>query len=726
MCPCTPVSIEPPDPTSGPTSPSIPGFGSPFAGIFPNLNPFPENFPEDLLELLDKLQLLIPPGALKPQLNPNFGKDVFDAIMKLLDQFMPFLMLYKFFLPVLNIIICIIEVLCSIMNPFKLISAISRLFTVCIPEFLNLFPIFALIIMIISLLLLLLALIEYVIGQIIKFVNAILRNISALVNAFEEGSAIAVQAIAKKLGALLCTFQNLFVLFAVFSIIIQVIKDILSLAFSIPPCDDNNTSDAACCTSDVCPEIVKNSYTRNTGTFKYLNAASASNQIPGLPPPFDSLVVNVREESWQLFDTQQNVSQAFKNIFDAHDVPVDMTQPPPYFKPTFFPTDKKIDNTTIAKQAPYTIDLRMFYDPAQWGRTGIPRYIKFNDCIVLNVPSLTEFNYDNSTNTIATGVIKLGGGLGYEDDGTTPLNGFGTNGIDQISQQATLENFIRKAPIVSASPTLLSTDGYTFTDITYTFKPNIAPLLNANLVTLGCAPDFALNKNFINTVYAGDIALKTKLLGDLVNGRDGNVFPDPAACQECLSTAIAGLRGNMTVQGVAAFQATATVCLNKLRDDTNSAIGAMLGLGFDPCKSAFTATPTIQFTSKPIKVSVDLKERNGISIAAGLSPQVSENIAARIKAHTTFGNVSKFEYDGYHSFNADLTSDKPGSGTIMISFDNNTFCTNVNVPPSHTLQEIDYKFVYTPVGSGAISPTGDTEGQPRRDNSDQSRDNGVS
>jgi hypothetical protein len=726
MCPCTPVSIAAP---SGPSGPSIPGFGNPFAGLIPNLNPFPPGFPEDLLALLDKLKLLIPPGALLPQLNPNFGKDIFDAIMKLLDQFMPFLMLYKFFLPILNIIICIIEVLCAIPNPFKLVSAITRLFTVCIPDFLNLFPIFALIIMIISLLLLLLALILYIIEQILKFILAILRNIAMLVDAFQEGSAISVLAIAQKLGALLCIFQNLFVLLAIFAIIIQIIKDILSLAFAIPPCDDGNGSDAGCCTTDVCPQIVKNKYTRTTGTFKYLNSVAASNPIAGLPPPFDMLIIGIRQESWQLYDSSQNIAEAFRNIVDGYDVPIDITAPPPFFKPTFFPTDGYVNNTTTAKQAPYTVDLRMFYNPSSWGRSGAPRYIRFIDCIMLKRPSLYVTNYDNGTTDFYNGVVSLGGGLGYEDDGTTPLKAFGTDGTTEISPQATLDNFIHKMNNSSSEPILLPTDGYSFENMEYTFKPNIAPLIGANLVTLGCAPDFALNKNFINAVYAGDVALKTKLLGDLVNGANGNIFPDPNACQQCLAVALDALRVNMTTQGVAEFQTTALLCLKKLQDDTNSALGSMVGLGFDPCKSSFTATPTTQFTSKPIVVAVDLKERNGISIAQGLSSTVAENIAARLKLHATFGDTTKFLYDGYGIFNANLSSSKPGSGTMMVSFDNNTFCKNVNVPPSHTLQEVAYKFVYTPVGlSIPVAPTAEgdlSDGtQPRRDEGDQSRDSG--
>lgn len=725
MCPCTPVDISVP---IGPGGPTIPGFGQPFAGLLPNLNPFPPGFPEDLLSLMNKMQLLVPPGALKSPLNPNYGKDVFDNIIKLLDQFMPFLMLYKFFLPILNIIICIIEVLCALLSPFKLPGAISRLFKRCIPDFLNMFPIFALIIMIISLLILLQAMILYIIDQVLKFINAILRNVEMLIEAFQE-SPIAVLAIAQKLGTLLCIFQNLFVLLALFSVIIQVIKEILSLSFPIPPCDDGNHSDSGCCTSDVCPIIVKNgNYTRNTGTFKYLNVKAASNSIDGLPPPFNQLLITVRQESWQLYDTEQNIAQAFRNIIDGYDVPVDkLNNPPPFFKNIFFPTDVTITSSTTPKQAPYTVDLRMFYNPAQWGRRGVPRYIRFLNCIVLAPPSLSVNLYDNGTSPVSSGVFSLSGGLGYEDDGTTPLDGFQGDGVtENTGQQATLQNFIHMAPSVSTTPVFFPNDGYQFEDMTYTFKPNTTALLKYNLITLGCMPDVALPRNFINAVYAGDIALKTTLLTDIVNGVN---FPDPIATQQCLSLALDALRHNMTIQGVAEFQAAALLCLQKLQNDTNRALGDMVGVGFDPCKSSFSIVPALQFTTKPILVSVDLKERNGIAITTNLSSEVAENIAARLKAHITFGTVDKFIYDGYQSFTANLQSTTPGSGKIMVSFDNQTLCTNVNDPPSHTLQEKTYKFVYAPAGlTIPVSPSAEgdiSDGtQPRRDEGDQSGDSG--
>jgi hypothetical protein len=720
--PCSPndVSINTP---SGPSGPAIPGFGVPFSLPAPSVSPFPPGFPEDLLSILNKLQLLIPPGALKPQLNPNFGKDVFDGIMKLLDQFMPFLMLYKFFLPILNIIICIIEVLCALMNPFALISAINRLFNQCIPEFLNIFPVFALIIMIISLLLLILALIEYIVAQILKIVQALLRNIVALNNAFQNGDASGILAIAKKLGSLLCIFQNLFVLFAIFNIIIDIIRDILRLAFAIPPCQDGQSGDVnSCCTPETCPAIVKSQYTRHTGTFKYFPEIGGRTTFAGFPSNF-AFTFSSRNELWQLYDIQQSPTQAFRNIFDATDI----TQVHP--KPVFFPSGTTYGVGSDLRQVPYLVDMRVFYNPRSWGRPGIPRFVRFDNCIITVLPTTNLVEADLTTQGVSNAVAVLVGGAGFEDNNTTPLQAYASDGVTPISGTADLNNFFHMPPTFNTGNNFIEprfNDGYTFLNVEYTFKPNMAPLIQRNLVTLGCSPDVAFSKGFISNIFASDIALKTQLLGDLVNNRNGNTFPDPNGAQQCMLAAIAALRSNMTAEGVAIFEATTSLCLGKLRDDTNGALNNLIGIGIDPCSSTFSITPSVQFTSEPVVVSVSINERNSLPLTNGLPPSVAANIAARLSAHASFGNVSDFAYDGYQAFTAQLTSPTPGSGQISLSFDNNIFCSNTFSPPNHTLQSQGYQFIYTPV-FGAIpvpqSAEGDTsDGKPRRDGGDVARD----
>jgi hypothetical protein len=699
-------SVSFPVPAPGP-----PGFA--FSLPVPSLD-FPIGFPEDLLCILDLIQLLVPSGPLMPQLSLNFGKDIFDAIMKLLDQFMPFLMLYKFFLPILELIICIIEVLCALVNPFAVIGALDRLFTQCIPAFLNLFPIFALIIMIISLLLLLLALIEYIIEQIICFILALIKNILALVNAFQIGSAVGVLAIANKLASLLCIFQNLFVLLALFGIIIQVIKDILSLVFAIPPCEGGNNSN--CCGPLTCPAIVQNTNSGSTGNMQYVNQVSApitGFTIPGFPQP----TVDVRTESWQVWDNNQVAPFRYWDIVQAQDVIDDGYNPPP----VYFPTSSTFTASTPTNQAAYTVNMRLFYNPVQWGRTGTPQYLRFNNCIVLNAPTQDLVNGMNADVSVPNGVLYVAGGQGFLDDGTTIIDGYAADGITPMhGTQASLNNFFHLPQTVSASPSL--NDGYTFTDVSYTWNASTPVLMQANLVTAGCMPQISFNRSFINNTMFANIASQTQNLKNLVNSPpDTQGFPDPAGAQQCMQAAVANLRSNMTLAGVSEFQAMANLCMTNLQTATNNALGSVIGIGFSPCNSTFTLTPSSQFTTLPIQVQVILNENNGLGLARNLPPSVAANIAAQIVGYPTFGTLGQFTYDGYQYFNADLTATETGAGCIMIAYQNQILCTN-NLPtdgtnPTHTLQSLCYDFVYVPTAGVNIPSTGegDTIGvQPRR------------
>lgn len=704
-CSANDISISPP---SGPSGPAIPGFGVPFALPLPNLSIIPDGFPEDLLDLLDRLQLLIPPGALKPALNPNFGKDVFDAIMKLLDQFFPFLMLYKFFLPILNMIICIIEVLCALTNPFKLISALKRLFTVCIPEFLNLFPIFALIIMIISLLLLLLALIEYIILQILKLIEALLMNINALFNAFQQADEKSVLAIAHKLGSLLCVFQNLFVLLSIFAIIIQIIKDILSLVFNIPPCQDGDEEDDSCCSPDVCPIFIKNGpYTRTTGTLQYLPKVGAKTDVE-LPAPFNNLNFDIRQETWQIYDTQQTEYQEFINIINAHDIMM-------FPKPVFFPTDSIMNEETDYRQAPYTVDVKVFYDPTGWSRIGTPRYIVFKNCVVLTKGGYYLYDYQNSKIFVKNGVLKIAGGQGYEEDGITQLNGFNEDGSPG-DFQATLNNFLHLPDNYDADPQMYPTDGKLFNNVEYTFKPNSPALVGRGLISAGCDPALSASRMFVSNVSFGDIGIKTQQLKDIL---DGPNFPNINSTQECLSTALTTLRNDLTPSGVANFKATTDICLQDLKDKTKQSLTDLIGVGFDAAKSDFTVKPKIQFTTKPILVNVNLREKNGIVLTNGMDVDVASDLASRIEANITFGEITSFNYDTEtQSFAANITSEAAGKGEITVSFDKNVFVKdiipeNLDESPSRVLQKLEYQFIYAGADTGA-----DGDGMPRRDERD--------
>ena len=397
-----------------------------------------------------------------------------------------------------------------------------------------------------------------------------------------------------------------------------------------------------------------------------------------------------------------------------------------------------LSGTTYAAWADFAVkshtpvDTRLYYNPFSWGRPGVARFIRFNNVIVASVPTTNLVEADNTTQNVNNAVAVLTGGTGFEDDNVTPLQAYDTDGITPIAGTADINNFFHMPAIFNTGTDYVApnfNDGYTFLNIEYTFKPNIAPLIQKNLVTVGCDPDVAFSKSFISNVFASDIGLKTQLLGDLVNSRNGNVFPDPNTAQQCMLAATAALRSNMTNEGVALFQSTVIQCLSTLQSDTNGALNSLIGIGANPCSSSFTITPSAQFTSEPINISVVINEKNQLPLTNGLPDQVANNIAQRLSAHASFGKITNFAYDGYQAFTASLTSSVPGNGQISISFDNNIFCTNTFSPPAHTLQSQDYQFIYTPVaGGGGVTPTpqtasGDTsDGKPRRDSGDVARD----
>ena len=696
--PCKPsdLSVTPPDFDE----PSLPGFGFPTVTINPKLPTFglPDGFPEDLLELLDTLKLVLPGGALKPNLSAGFDKTILDGIVKLLDYLTGFMTMFRFILPILNMILCIIEILCALTNPIKLIKALIRLFRTCIPDFLALFPVFAIIVMIISLILLIIALIEYIISEILRIINLIIRNIKLLARVAKRKDAQGVIAVLHKIGAVLCLFQNILAVLQIVAIIIQIIKDILKLGFRIPPCDDSNQDNDGCCTADVCPAFIKaGNYTNNTGTLQYYNQVSVDSGLV-LPPSFGPLLANIRLESWQFHDAAQTPVQAFYNITQPFDVD-------PALGLAFFPQGKVYTPATKPGRCPYTLDMRLFYDPAVFGAVDPKgaRWIRIVDAIVQSPPTKNLYNYTGAIISRPAGVVNLVGGNITEDDGTTVIMIAG--------QQATINSFIHQPNL----PTISPTDGVAFSNVTYTFKINHAILVGEQIITLGCVPSVDLNKQTINAVFSNSAAPNFAALNnDVLPG-----LPDINGGIDCMTKAITKYRANVTLETTAIFQADTMACLNTMLTASRTSLGKLVDIGFVSNKSSFTVTPKLQFTTKAIIVSATIADSNGANICQKLPQDVADGISAKLIPNATFGDVSPFIYDGVAVFNANITSKVAGAGTIQLKYNNNFFNTitipiDLTVPPTITLQTLDYTFIQ----AGTTSE----DGKVRRDEGDDARD----
>lgn len=769
MSPCDPnsISIDIPD---GPSGPVIPGFGIAFNPTLPTIN-FTLPGPPDLEGLFNLIKMLLPIGNLQTTLNPNFGKDIIDAIIAVLNQFLPFLMLYKFFLPILKLILCVLEVICALPNPVKVIAAVQRLFRECIPLFLSLFPILALLIMILAILLLILQLILYIIMLIIQLIKLILKNIIILKKAIERADAESILAIVAKFIRILCLFQNLFVIFSMILLIIQIFKDILAMLFAIPPCDDSDQSQFQnCCTPDVCPNFVKySSFIRTTGSFRYISSVNSAPNIdtaalfPGVPaetiaPFLAAISKSSRLQSFQFYDdasakapageyttkgivvdSDAYIYQQFINMVDPKDPNfakyAALYTLPGMTKPIFFPTDSTYTAKTPVSQAPYTVDIKVMYDPEQWGRTaaesGPKRYITFKDCIVISPTSALLNNADNTTQIKSTGVLSIAGGSAVEEDGTkiigydtSAANNYTRLAADAQDNQATIENFLFVKNNSNVVTNIEGIDYINLNNVEYTFKVNNAILAAKGITNYSCSPEVNADRTFTNAAFSNNLNVKLAELKDFQ-------FPDLAKAQQCVFAAIDMFRNNVTEEGAQTLQATSIACMQQLQAETEAAIGKIIPIAFDKYKSTFEVDPSIQFTSKTIKVKVDLKEASGASIVGGLPLTPAADVAKKIVPNITFGDITPFSYDGSRYFVAEISSKIAGSGTIDIAFDNNKI-SDVNIPSnlseqsSISIRKLNYEFIYSPANIGTTSVgIGDTsDGQaPRRDDGDISRQN---
>jgi hypothetical protein len=733
--PCPPV----PDNQVLPPAPSpFPGAGG-FAISLPNLNiPFPNIPIEDLTGLFNSISFLLPPGLISPALIPNVLNDIPSAIQTLMQQVSPFLMLYKFLLPILNMVLCILEVICSLLNPFSLGSAINNLFRNCIPEFLSLFPIFALPLMIISLLLLILALIDYLITRIIGIIDIIIHNIEILSKAATRLDNDSIIEIVKKIGNLLCILQGLFVIFGVFALIIQIIKAMLSLSFDAPPCSDSNGTKSPCCDAENCPDFLRNNsdITYSTGNFLYYNEVGRDSGLT-LPVFFPAITAVIRPESWQFYDPTLSQRQAFINITHAYDLPSGSTK-------VFFPAGTNYTSTTSPSSVPYIISFRFFYTPTAFSFNPTDpkgsRYMRIKNAIIQNSPTAGVSSFNNSLTSPFNGTLHLIGGVITEDDGT-PL--FDSNG-----NTIPINTFIHKNPTVipSIESEFFPNDGYLFSNVTYTFTINHEVLVGESLITLGCIPEVAQNRDFINATIGTQFSTAGVNLG-AVSALLPDVSTGPNGTQTCVANAILKYRQSISIDSTNQFQSDILNCLNTLKSQTNTAMSATISAGFDQYKSNFTLDTNIQFTTQPIHVLVSLNENSGQSMTLNLPVGVAGTIATQLAGNVSLGEIGNFVYDGYQFFIAPINSNLPGNGTVKVEF-NNTFISTLENPsdttqtPSVTIKQLEYTFVQSPApsgfgssqtsgggsgiggigGSGGGGGDGDF-GAPRRDEGDVSRDN---
>lgn len=197
-----------------------------------------------LLKINQRLPAGIKMYAKGPQIAMT---DKIDANMSIYSQMAPFLGAFKTVLVVVRIIVCIIDVICALINPFQLIIAIIALMD-CIIDLLSLFPQLAVPIMILSFLQNFIGFLQTFITQITAYVFSIVNSQLALAKAQISKDFAALAAAEQQAFAVTKQIKDVIAFLEPALQIIQIFKDLLNFAMHFPCAANQGSSqeDGSC------------------------------------------------------------------------------------------------------------------------------------------------------------------------------------------------------------------------------------------------------------------------------------------------------------------------------------------------------------------------------------------------------------------------------------------------------------------------------------------------
>jgi len=669
-----------------PPSIILPGFSLPsLSPIQPNLNiDFPE-IPLDVLSLIQTLIQKLPFGMkLNPIVPTELMNDIMNFISSVLSQLSPFLSLYSFIQALLNLVMCIIDIICALFSPWDLIPAVIKLFTQCLPPFLDLFPWIALLVMIVTFLLLIIALIIYIITAIIKIIEDLIANIVSLVNGLQLQDEDAIIATITKIAALLCNLENILGILVAIASVIAIIEALAKLAGRLI-CSGGD--------SDSCPPFVVASpdgIITTSGTLLYYKQINYDlRNFSGFPAA--SLPAQ-RVESWQIFDEAVNPISSIDEIIAPNSRGTN-----------FWPIEATYDGYSNPQMVPYTVELTLEnFDPEPFhsGDLGGARKFIIKEAVIRQEPTPYPIGFNNQPNPSLNvqGTASLIGGLVYEANGITPYK---VNGVN-----ATLGTFIHYDASIFFPA---FDDGYIIPNIGFTLSYTYPVLLQNNLITVGCIPEISAE------IAAQNARLNTEGIQSVFDKM--GPLPNPTAAYECSIQALQRLRSDLNGDTALIFQDEITLCLLNFKKEVLGSYLNALVAAASVFKSTVTIDPDVQFITRPIKTTVILKDPTGSILSTSIPEEVSGVMDGYLSGNVTLGNITGFVYDGYESFLADITSDVAGDGYLSVQY-NGQYFQDIIIAEGQTtkfaIRQIPYTFV------DAIS----SETLPRRDAGDVSRNGG--
>lgn len=584
--------------------------------LFPQKGMIPTTYPE----YVNKLKCTCPAGAIiKPSPLPSATKNLGDVIADQARLLSAFTSAYGMITVVIRMIGCIIEVLCALVNPFAVISAIIKLFGTCLPDFILIFPQLAIPAIIICLIKIILAIIEYILTVIVPLINEIIKNIQMLVDAFANNNRDAQLAIAFKVVSLFKELQNILGILAALGALWEMIKALLSLGIGIP-CGGSD----ACCNDENCPSIIKNSTITNGNdgilninfTYEipliYFTAPSIENDLISIgdaaihgsffPSGFDYVSVNNKDKLPYVL-TVDNTDFAMSGVDNNGNASLLITE-----------SSYLVDG--------YLSDVDMYGNPLP---TTDARFCTSKESFLLSHVGKRYITIQDPNGTEAA----------TKNNGTWPINGY-FDGYSVLLQKTDITSTWIYGPEVNELKWFMAPESGS--NKKFSFDIHHEELIRHNLIGIGCHPA-------VRATVAG-VENRFPQLKDTVLPELPDLDALIANLNSCL-VAVAPL--NLTsdwvldnyetmATNIVGLQSCVTDSLNSFKNDMVDYLKQLIDKVLDLENSLIVAVPEIQMIGENIAINVIPLDKNGSRLTLGLPPGIVD-----VKISATNGNLSSTE-----------------------------------------------------------------------------------
>ena len=610
-----------------------------------------------------------------------------DIITDLQRQLNVFASMYAIIAAIIQVIMCIIEIICALTNPFALIKAIIKLFGTCLPELLLVIPQLASLAYIMCMVKIVIAIVTYVLTILIPLIQNIQTNIINLKLAVVDKDEDALAAIAFKVTSLIKELLNLLGVLAPLEAIITIIKALIGMGIGFPCGDDD-----PCCDANACPDVLKNYYldgydgalnTYQTGNSSYMTLFFSATKLSELqtlssffPREVDlSLIDKISDAPYVL-----TIPKASNNKYIITDINSGGLVTATQLKPSQF-LDGYLSSVYNLGGVTTPVDV-----------TG--RYVRFGSSSGTFTASdinnyVTIIDPANLTNV---GVWKI---TAFYDSKNVQLDGTVAGAwVSSVSLNPAIKNlnWFKLNP----APTDV-TNGSFKIDFNHTI------LMKYSLIGAGCHPAVAATKAItkarnpapvIPTLpdIAGSLACLDNCVTNLTDVKAADVIADPDGISTSVTNASVCISNCLT---------TLNNDMKQLAKDTYPSL-------VDVENSLLTAIPLTQVIGNSVKVSVTPIDKYGGIMGEGLPSGT-----IKVEAFTSLGNISTIteekDSDGEITgvYSANLSSDNAGVAKVSAKIGGN-FLKEFNGAELNT-KYVDVTFVdlRDHVGDDSTEPMGE-------------------